>query len=989
MEYRKQSGTDGLAHRNESFGIILECMCKIVVLAICLFPVLASAMVSGDYDYEVTKGGKSVVITYYQGDADTLVIPTKIGNLPVTAIGDGAFSSGAVSFSSLTIPDSVTSIGNWSFSSCYNLEKLVLPRYLETIGESAFFGCDALTQVKIPSKVKTIGDGAFSSCTSLTQVVMPAGIYSISDRLFQGCGSLRSFVIPSGVVTIGESSFADSGLESIAIPSGVSSIGESAFHNCDALAVVTIPTSVTSIGYHAFGDCETLTSVSIPGSISVIPAFAFSYCPSLATITLSAGIQRIEESAFADCVSLAGITIPDSMTHVDGFDGCEKLTSFVVGESNPVYSSLDGVLFNKTRTELIRFPQGKPGSYAVPETVLDVNRFAFAGSRNLTDVAIPSSVQLIGDGAFSYCRSLVTISVHAENAVYKGFSGILFNKDGTTLVQYPAGLGSLNYPIPSGVTNVGDYAFRGCWEVEGISIPQSVTRIGISSFEQSGLLDVHIGDHIAVIGEGAFNYCDYLKSVRLPTGLEKIPGGIFSGCLSLSNVVIPAGVKSIGDRAFYYSGLTAVHLPPGATSIGTGAFQLCGRMTWVDVPDSVVTIHDQAFGQCSGLVRVGIGDGVTKIGEGAFSSCDQLSNVTFGSGVTQIGKSAFTSCGNLVSLAIPDNVTQIGDSAFSSCWSLVNVSFGTGLISIGEGAFSNCNKLASLSLPDGLKSIGTGAFANCSVLKKVVVSGGMTRIEESTFQGCYRVEEIVIGNNVTSVGDSAFERCEAVARLSLGNRVRTIGKRAFHNCREVTSVIIPSSVVSIGDQAFGSRVYWDPFAEDPLPINGKLARATFSGDAPPSMGNDVFVNSDPVFRIYYTDGKRGFSWPTWKGYPTTPLGAQITVQQPLGSYLEEGKAKRSFGSVKLEKAGVWKVFTVKNIGTKNLTISSLSIEGANPKDFIASKPAVKSLKPGMTTTFKVRFQPTARGARKAVIRLNSSDVNEKEFVIKLAGSGVK
>ncbi|RYG97987.1 MAG: leucine-rich repeat domain-containing protein [Alphaproteobacteria bacterium] len=986
-EYQKQS----MPVRSICGGMIrpsmLRCSSTFMLLAMCLFPVKASALVSGDYDYELINGGKSVVITYYQGEADTLSIPSMIANLPVTAIGDGAFSSGAVSFRSLSIPDSVVSIGKWSFAGCWNLENLVLPRNLVTIGESAFSSCSDLMEVKIPSTVKSIGDGAFSSCSALTRVIMSTGISSISSNLFQGCGSLASFVIPSGVVEIGESSFANSGLVSIAIPAGVSSIGDSAFHNCDALASLTIPASVTSLGYHAFGDCEVLTSVSIPGNVSIIPAFAFSYCPSLATVTLSEGIQRIDEHAFADCVSLTGITIPDSMTLVDGFDGCNGLISFTVGESNRIYSSLDGVLFNKARTELVRFPYGKPGSYVVPETVVEVRRFAFAGSWHLTNVSIPSSVQSIGDGAFSYCRSLVAISVDAENPIFTGVSGILFSKDVTTLLQFPAGIASDGYTVPVGVTTLGNYAFRGCWELHGINIPQTVTRIGANAFEQSGLFDVYLGDHVAEIGEGAFNYCDNLRSVRLPEGLEDIPGGIFSGCLSLSNVAIPAGVKTIGNWAFYYSGLTSVDLPSRVTSIGVGAFQLCLGITTLDIPDGVVNIQDQAFEECYGLTSVSIGNGVAKIGGRAFQSCNRLSDLSLGSGVSQIGKSAFASSG-LVSLVIPDSVISIGDSGFSWCWKLTTVSFGSGLTSIGEEAFDSCEKLASLALPETVKHVGKRAFARCISLKRIVIPGGITRIEEATFRGCYRVGEITIGNSVTSVENSAFEDCEAIAKLTMGNRIRTIGKRAFHNCREVTSVVIPSSVVSIGDEAFGSRIYFDPFADDPPPDYGSLQRATFLGDAP-TVGNDVFVNSDPAFRIYFTDGKRGFSWPQWKGYPTTPLGAQITVQQPVGSFLAGGTAKKSFGSVKLGKAGAWKVFTIRNIGTQNLVVSSLAIQGAHPKDFIATKPVVKALKPGKTTTFKVRFRPTVRGKRKAVIRLKSNDVNDRDFVISLAGAGVK
>ena len=284
----------------------------------------------------------------YCSSLESVTIPDS-----VTSIGGGAFESS--SLTSVVIPDSVTSIGNRAFALCDSLTSVTIPDSVTTIGEETFFNCSILESVTIPDSVTSIGESAFGYCDSLTSVTIPDSVTSIDRGAFSHCSSLKSVVIPDGVTTIGEETFFNcSILESVTIPDSVTSIGQSAFSGCESLTSVTIPDSVTSIGYEAFRGCSSLTSVTIPDSVT-----------------------SIGECAFYMCYSLTSVVIPDSVTSIDdyAFQYCRSLTSIVI-----------------------------------PDSVTSIDWEAFSGCRSLTSVTIPDSVTSIGQSAFSGCSSLTTVN---------------------------------------------------------------------------------------------------------------------------------------------------------------------------------------------------------------------------------------------------------------------------------------------------------------------------------------------------------------------------------------------------------------------------------------------------------------------------------------------------------------------------------------------------------------------------------------------------
>ena len=244
---------------------------------------------------------------------------------------------------SVTIPNSVKSIGDKAFEQCKSLQSVTIPNSVTSIGDGAFIGCESLQSVTIPNSVTKIGDGAFSLCRSLQSVTIPNSVRNIGNHAFSLCKSLQSVTIPNSVTSIGDEAFSEcSSLQSITIPNSVTKIGNYAFWECISLQSVTIPNSVTSIGNGTFSSCDSLQSVTIPNSVTSIGDDAFSSCKSLQSVTIPNSVTSIGDEAFRWCKSLQSITIPNSVTSIgdEAFSGCESLQSVTI--PNSVTSIGDG-----------------------------------------------------------------------------------------------------------------------------------------------------------------------------------------------------------------------------------------------------------------------------------------------------------------------------------------------------------------------------------------------------------------------------------------------------------------------------------------------------------------------------------------------------------------------------------------------------------------------------------------------------------------------
>ena len=275
----------------------------------------------------------------------------------------------------------------------------------------------------------------------------------------------------------------------------------------------------------------------------------------------------------------------------------------------------------------------------------------------------------------------------------------------------------------------------------------------------SGAYSVKEGTRI--ICDRAFWYCDSLSEIVIPSSVTSIGDWAFYGCDSLSEIVIPSSVTSIGDSAF--SGcrsLSEIVIPSSVTSIGDWALNGCNSLSEIVIPSSVTSIGYRAFSGCYSLSEIVIPSSVTSIGDWAFYGCDSLSEIVIPSSVTSIGDSAFSSCDSLSEIVIPSSVTSIGEGAFSSCRSLSEIVIPSSVTSIGDWAFSFCRSLSEIVIPSSATSIGDGAFSNCDSLSEIVIPSSVTSIGDSAFSSCDSLSEIVIPPSVTSIGDRAFYNCK-------------------------------------------------------------------------------------------------------------------------------------------------------------------------------------------------------------------------------------
>jgi len=369
-------------------------------------------------------------------------------------------------------------------------------------------------------------------------------------------------------------------------------IPDSAFFSCTSLTSINIPSSVTSIGDWAFEFCSDLISINIPASVTSIGIKVFLYCSG----------------------------------------------QIIVSENNRIYSSLEGVLFNKTKTELIQCPASKPGYYAIPSSVTSIGDDAFSGCWGLTSISIPSSVTSIGNSAFNYCPGLTSINIAPS-----------VTSIGDHAFEACISLTSIN--IPSSVVSVGDYAFQDCKVLTSINIPSSVTSIGDFTFRYcSSLSSINIPSSVTSIGNGTFEWCDNLTSINIPSSVTSIEENAFTYCYGLTSINIPSSVTSIGIQAFCYCyNLSLINIPSSVTSIGEGAFFSCHRLTSINIPSSVTSIGTNTFGDCRGLTSISIPSSVTSIGEGAFWGCSKLTSISIPSSVITIGGGAFR-CSSLKSV---------------------------------------------------------------------------------------------------------------------------------------------------------------------------------------------------------------------------------------------------------------------------------------------------------------------------------------------------
>lgn len=361
----------------------------------------------------------------------------------------------------VSIGSGITSIGNYAFAYGMEIKTVTIPDTVTSIGRDAFLYCTALEALVLPEKLTAIGEAAFGTCTSLESINIPKGVKEFKKSTFERCHSLRSIAIPEGMTSIPDYLFDGcSALTELTIPQGVTKIGKSAFRDCSSLTQLTIPPKVTFIDYYAFAGCKGLTQAALPEGVRYIDSHLFNGCTGLETVTLPSTLTSISDNMFQDCYSLTQITIPQSVTEIE-------------------YS-------------------------------------AFLGCTSLKEISIPASVTSIENSVFDYCFALERICVEEGNPNYSSDAeGVLFNKDKTVLIAYPAGRPEGHYTVPDTVKELDSFCMS------------------------RNLVSLTLGSNVTTIGSSAFWRCFNLTSLVLNKALTTVASGAFSDCKALRHVGYP------------------------------------------------------------------------------------------------------------------------------------------------------------------------------------------------------------------------------------------------------------------------------------------------------------------------------------------------------------------------------------------------------------------------------------------------------------------
>jgi len=626
------------------------------------------------------------------------IIPARYNGRAVTEIAAKGFASpeygGHSNLTEVTVPRSISKIGEGAFIGRFSLKSVHLPDTLTEIGDHAFMNCTALESMNIPEGLTSLGSQALSY-TGLLSVEIPKGVTELKFGTLSGC-KLRTLTLSKGFSYIQKGAFSRSQLKEIifkgsreewqrvaidadALPEGVSvSFADGAMGEVSSPELVKANPSYSEADLvaaeldlilresknptaHTFFETSRLKD----GTYSV-KLRTKNNCPKSVVITLN-GVSEIGNNAFKDFKSLKSVVLPDGVKTIaaGAFSGCSALEEVYIPDS--VTEIGEAAFFGCSSLKSIYLPSG----------LSRIGKRAFASCSLISEIYIPRSVTEIGEGALTACTSLkqayVLASVDAvSRAMFERCSALEMAVLPFTSARIEdfafERCSSLTFiKIPDNVTEIGEKAFSFCQKLKSLSLPASLTAVKKAAFAYcSALESVSLPKGLKLLGESAFENCKGLSHISLPEGIEEIGSYAVGGCILIKEINIPASVKRMGDNPFHTLLTEKIKLDPSNAS-----YSVCGKC-----------IIEKESGK---LVVGGMTEAIP-------------------SGIKAIGARAFYHLGEIRKAVIPEGVTLIGDYAFS-----------------------RCPDLRVAEIPESVKSLGTGVFENCQYLNSITFNGSATQ----------------------------------------------------------------------------------------------------------------------------------------------------------------------------------------------------------------------------------------------------------------------
>lgn len=827
----------------------------------------------------------------------------------VTSIGKTAFSY-CIALKDITFPASVTTMGHAVCKDNRSLREVTIKSDISSIPNEMFAGCASLENVILPGSISQISDKAFENCKNLCEIEFSEILTRIGRNAFYHCKKLESVVIPKSVSSLYTNSLCDTTVwiveqdsyaHTFAVendflyfieqnneePEFVVSEGIKFYiYNREANVVsveesltnVVIPEKITSYPVTNIGTVfysnQNVKRVELPNTVTTLKTNAFYLCKNLTDIKWSKNLNYIGEHAFYNCLSLTNVYIEDvsswcKITFADMY-----ATPFVHGAKNLYVNNVltqelvipsditvikPYAFYNFQGINSIKLPSGlveikgaafEKSSFTeitFPNTLEKIGRMAFLESK-IQEIILPDSVTTVEDYAFKGSR--VTKVIWSKNA--KIINNSVFANSYLTEIY-----------IPEGVEEVRDSAFSACRNLMEVTLPQTVTSIGRSSFANSGLSYIVLPKKLSSITTTSFSgsvlffgyegsygqtfaqenniefcvllageepkiihfeglfYCIIdgeaiaikadanLTQVTIPNKVENYSvtklEGTFRDHTNIRSVIIPNSVTLIGDYTFYgaYS-LKSITIPNSVTSIGKYAFSYILDLKRIELPDSITNIGENAFYVCRGLEYVKFPQNITTIPNGAFRECWSLKEIVIPSKITQIGAYAFQACKAVERIVFPEEgPLSIGTYAFNELSSLKSLTI-PGNVVLGDGSFYGCG-FSELTLCEGITKISGSTFGACNSLKKINFPTTLTEL--TGFPYCDGLERITIPSHIKEIKNYAFNECDNLQHVSIEEGVVSIGG-AFTNCDKLKTIKIPASTVEIAPSISSMDVIW-------------------------------------------------------------------------------------------------------------------------------------------------------------------------------------